>query len=195
MSQKSKIFAIICIFTYEFLILTVMRIIQKLLFAALAVLLIASCSPYSKLSEEQRVVVDEALSKAYVRAIEKPDLKLDITHIIPRGMPSKISTGEFTLRLEGDVVTTRLPFIGVSHQPMYAGADEISIVFNEEKVDLRKDFSKAKKGVYKYKFKGGEGYYKWEVSLVLYDNGKATIDCNCTDGRSMSYYADIVLLD
>ena len=172
-----------------------MKIIEKLMFVALAAMLIVSCGPYSKLSEEQRVVVDEAVRKAYVRAIEKPDVKLEITQIIPQGMPSKISTGEFTLRLEGDVVTTRLPFIGVSHQPMYAGADEISIVFDEEKVDLKKDFSKAKKGVYKYKFKGGEGYYKWDVSLILYDNGKATIDCHCTDGRSMNYYADIVLLD
>lgn len=195
MSQKSKIFAIICIFTYEILILSVMKIIEKLMFVALAAMLIASCGPYSKLSEEQRVVVDEALRKAYVRAIEKPDLKLEITQIIPQGMPSKISTGEFTLRLEGDVVTTRLPFIGVSHQPMYAGVDEISIVFDEEKVDLKKDFSKAKKGFYKYEFKGGEGYYKWEITLNLYDNGKATIDCHCTDGRSMNYYADIVLLD
>ena len=171
-----------------------MKNIEKLLFVAIAAMLLVSCGPYSKLSKEQQAVVDEKAKAAYVRAIEKPDLKLEVTQIIPTGMPTKVTSLEFSLTLKGNEVTTRLPFIGVSHEPHYGGADEISIVFDHETVDLQKDFSKADKGEYFYKFKGGEGYYKWEVQLQLYDNGNAYINCDCTDGRSMKYVAQIALL-
>jgi hypothetical protein len=170
-----------------------MKIFERLLFVAIAAMLLVSCSPYSKLSKEQQTVVDEKVKAAYVRAIEKPDLRLEVTRIIPQGMPSKTSNLEYSLTLEGNEVNARLPFIGVSREPHYGGVDEISIVFDHEKVDLQKDFSKAKKGEYIYKFKGGEGYYKWEVKLELYDNGTAYIDCDCADGRSMNYMANITL--
>ena len=40
-------------------------------------------------------------------------------------------------------------------------------------------------------FKGGEGFNKWDMTLRLYDNGVAYIDCSCQDGRLMNYIADI----
>ncbi len=170
-----------------------MKNVEKLLFVALAAMMFVSCSPYGRLSKEKQAAVDEKIQAAYVRAIEKPNLRLEVSRIIPNGMPSKSCNGEFVLTLKGNVVDTRLPFIGVSHEPHMGGIDEISIVFDDEKVDLQKDFAKADKGEYVYKFKGGEGYYKWEVKLELYDNGNAYIDCNCDDGRSMHYVANIVL--
>ena len=171
----------------------IMKILEKLLFVAVAAMMIVSCGPYSKLSKEQQNAVDQKVQAAYVKAIEKPNLKVEVTEIIPVGMPTKHTNGEFTLTLQGNVVDTRLPFLGVSHEPHMGGVDEIAIVFDDEKVDLQKDFSKSEKGEYSYKFKGGEGYYKWEVKLQLYDNGTAYIDCNCEDGRTMHFVANIVL--
>jgi len=172
-----------------------MKKLETLLFVAVAAILVAACGPYSKLSEEQQKAVDKKLQAAYVRAIEKPDVTVMITQLIPRGLPAKTTNVSYKLTLKGDVVDTRLPFIGTSHTPTYGGADEISVVFDDEKVDLQKDFSKADKGQYIYKFKGGEGFNKWEMTLELYDDGNARIDANCTDGRSMSYYGNIVLKD
>ena len=170
-----------------------MKIVEKLLFVAVVAMLLASCTPYARLSKEKQAAVDQKIQAAYVRAIEKPDIRLEVNRIIPSGMPSKSSNGEFSLTLKGNEVDTRLPFIGVSHEPHMGGVDEIAIVFDHEKVDLQKDFSKAEKGEYCYKFKGGEGFYKWEVKLELYDNGNAYIDCNCDDGRTMNFIANIVL--
>ena len=168
-----------------------MKTIERLLLVALAAILAVSCGPYSKLSKEQQEKVDKKVQAAYVRAIKKPDVTLEITQIIPIGRPTKFTNGEFRLTLEGNEVDTRLPFIGVSHEPHMGGIDELAIVFDHEKVDLKSDFSKADKGEYKYMFKGVEGFNKWDMTLRLYDNGVAYIDCSCQDGRLMNYIADI----
>ena len=170
-----------------------MKNIERLLLVVLAAVLTVSCGPYSKLSKEQQTVVDAKVQAAYVRAIKKPDIKLEITQIIPIGMPTKYTNGEFTLTLEGNEVDTRLPFIGVSHEPRMGGVDDIAIVFDHEQVELKSDFSKADDGEYRYTFKGGEGFSKWEVTLNLYDSGSAYVVCNCQDGRMMKYMANIVL--
>lgn len=128
-----------------------------------------------------------------VQAIRKPDILLQITQIIPSGFPSRTSTGEFTLRLKGDVVNTRLPYAGRTSSLSFS-ADDISIVFENEEVELEKDFSDAdRKGEYRYSFKGGKGIDKWTVRLQLFDNGRAYVKCMSENGRNMEYVADITI--
>ena len=193
MSQNSKIFAIICIFTEEFLTEEAMQYVPKPFLLALTVMIIASCGA-SYQTREPRSPEEAAEHALVVKALEDADFILDITQIIPNGFPSKTSTGEYQLRLEGDVVTTRLPFIGVSHEPVYAGVDEVSIVFEKEKVQLEKDFSKvSRKGEYVYKFTGGKGNDPWTVALHVFESGTATIACTSAGGRFMNFFANLVI--
>ena len=141
MSQKSKIFAIICIFTHEFLSNTGMKSIRTLLFLVLAGMIMCSCGASYQEAKERRAAEKEAERAAFAAALQNCDFTLEITRIIPRGYPSRESVGEYRLRLEKDVVTTRLPFLGESREAAYGG-DEISIVFNKEKVNLIKDFAR-----------------------------------------------------
>jgi len=170
-----------------------MKTFEKILFLCLSLLIITSCGASYQASKAARAAEKEAERIAMTEALEKADFILDITRIIPRGFPSRISTGEYQLRLEGDVVTTRLPFFGVSHEASYGGVDEISIVFDKEKVDLMTDFSNKDRGEYLYRFTGGKGKDKWTVTLQIYDNGTASIGCSTSGGRYMSYYANLVL--
>lgn len=165
-----------------------MIILRNSLLLLTACLLLNACgaaSPAARAEEEARRV-------ATATAIEKGDFLLDITQIIPRGYPSRSSTGEYTLRLKDGVVTTRLPFLGESRMPVFGGVDDISIVFDGEKVDLRRDFSDAGKGEYRYQFQSG-GQDAWTVTLQLYDNGRAYIGCNSRSGRTMSFIANVLL--
>ena len=165
-----------------------MKSIRNLLFLVLAGLVITACGVSYQQAKAQRAAEAEAERQAIVAALENCDFLLEVTTIIPRGYPSRSSTGEYKLRLKKDVVNTRLPFIGDSHEAAY-GTDEISIVFKNEKVALIKDFADAAKGEYRYQFKGGEGPSKWTVSLLVYDNGSAIINCANSGGRFMSYNA------
>ena len=170
-----------------------MQYVPKTFLLALTVMIIASCGA-SYQTREPRSPEEAAEHALVVKALEDADFILDITQIIPNGFPSKTSTGEYQLRLEGDVVTTRLPFIGVSHEPVYAGVDEVSIVFEKEKVQLVKDFSKvSRKGEYVYKFTGGKGNDPWTVNLHVFESGTATIACTSAGGRFMNYFANLVI--
>ena len=165
---------------------------RNLLLLVLAGMIITSCGASYQESKARRAAEKEAEKAAFTAALQNCDFLLEISRIIPRGYPSRESSGEYKLRLQNDVVTTRLPFIGDSHEAAY-GSDEISIVFNREKVALIKDFADAAKGEYRYQFSGGEGMGRWTVTIQVYDNGTAIIACAGTGSRYMSYYANLVL--
>ena len=169
-----------------------MKSIRTLLFLVLAGMIMCSCGASYQEAKERRAAEKEAERAAFAAALQNCDFTLEITRLIPRGYPSRESVGEYRLRLEKDVVTTRLPFLGESREAAYGG-DEISIVFNKEKVNLIKDFADADKGEYRYQFRGGEGNGKWTVSIQVYDNGSALIGCQGTGSRYMSYYANLIL--
>lgn len=168
----------------------IMKLIQRLLFFTLAVMVISSCGAAY---QQRRASEKQAEIKANREALENCDFILEVTRIIPRGFPSKSSNGEYQLRLKGDVVDTRLPFMGSSHDAQYGGVDEISIVFEKETVNLIKDFSNAATGEYRYQFSGGKGKDRWTVTLQVYDNGTANIGCSSNGGRYMSYIANLVI--
>lgn len=163
-----------------------MKHLMKGLTAILAVLLISSCG-----AAYQQTKAEKA---ALVIALRNSNFNLDVTQIIPVGFPSKNTMGEYSLSLQGNIVDTRLPYIGVSHSPHF-GDDDISIVFDKEEVDVKTDFSKASKGEYSYRFKGGKGIDPWTVQLTVFDNGTAYIDCYSDEGRAMHYYANVTLLE
>ena len=183
MSEKSKIFAIICIFTDKFLEFPMMKTCRILLICLLACPFLFSCGLSQKTAAEQMALVE---------AIENSDFILDITQIQPFGYPSRASTGEYAMRVKGNIVNTRLPFLGDSRIPTMA-SDEISIVFEKEKVEMQKDFTEASRGEYRFFFKGGKGLDKWKISLQLFDSGKAYIRCTSMGGRHMNYLADIIV--
>ena len=169
-----------------------MKSIRTLFYLVLAMVALSSCGASYQEAKARRAAEKEAERQAFIQALQNCDFTLEITRIIPKGYPSRESTGEYKLRLEKDVVTTRLPFLGESREAAYGG-DEISIVFNKEKVALVKDFADADKGEYRYQFRGGEGVGKWTVVIQVYDNGSAMIGCTGSGSRYMSYYANLVL--
>lgn len=172
-----------------------MKSIRFLLFLVLASLVTGSCGASYKQYLAGLTPEEEAQRQANVKALRNCDFILDVTQIVPRGFPSKVSMGEYDLRLKGDVVTTRLPYIGRSFEAAY-GDDEISVVFDNEKVDLKTDFKDAStKGAYRYSFKGGVSRIRWTVNIEVFDSGMATIDCMSDGGRSMTYYANLVIPD
>lgn len=166
-----------------------MRTIRILLFCLAALLPLAGCGVANQ-SADARRAEKEAERQAIVQAVEAGDFVLQITEIIPVGFPAKTSNMEYEMRLKDGVVTARLPFIGRSYDAGYPGK-ELSVVFEKEKVSLKKDFSEAAKGKYRYYFQGGKDD-TWTVTLQLWDSGKADIDCASQSGRFMSYRANIV---
>ena len=173
-----------------------MKNLQWFLFLVLAAVLLSSCGAAYQENRMRRAAEKEAEQLAILKALADSDFILEVTQIIPRGFPSRHSQGEYSLRLKGDVVTTRLPYMGVSYDaPSYGGTDDdVSIVFEKEQVVVLKDFSKAaSKGEYLYQFKGGKGKQPWTVTLSIFDSGSATITCAGSGSRFMTFFANLVI--
>lgn len=173
-----------------------MKYLKRLFFWALAVMVVSSCGASYQENKARRSAEKEAERAAIVKAIEDADFILEVTQVLPKGYPSRMSSGEYKLTLKDNVVTTRLPYIGVSHEATFGGADDISIVFDKEKVQLNRDFSRVStKGEYLYWFTGGRGTGKeaWTVTLSIFDTGSASITCSSSGGRAMGYFANLVI--
>lgn len=154
-----------------------------------ASLLFFSCGSATR---AQRAAQDAAERARYEKAIIDRDFELEVTQIIPRGFPSRSSQSEYFLKVDGDIVNTRLPFFGDAHFAVIGG-EEISIVFENEKVVFYQDFSESAKGEYRYSFTGPNSKGSWTVILQLYDNGNAHIGCSSPTRGSMSFNAKINL--
>jgi len=164
-----------------------MKTIRILLFCLAALFSLSGCG----ITSASRSAEKEAERQAIIEAVESGNFVLQITEIIPQGFPMKSSNMEYEMRLKDGVVDARLPYIGRSYEAGFPGK-EISVVFEKEKVALSRDFSEAAtKGRYRYMFRGGKDE-TWTVSLLLWDSGKADIDCSTQSGRYMSYRAVIV---
>lgn len=168
---------------------------KRLLFVFLVVLSVfsvACCGSSSGLSKSERNARKAAEEAMYVKAIKDRDFTLEITQIIPHGFPSRTSQAEYYLTVKGDVVNTRLPYMGDSHYAVMGGED-ISIVFEKEKVSFMQDFSDERKGEYRYSFTGCAERGSWKITLQLYNNGRAHIGCFSPLRGTMSYVAEIKL--
>lgn len=172
-----------------------MKKLRNAILLLLAGALLASCGASYQQTKAQRAAEKEAERQACAQALKASDFILDVTMIIPRGFPSKATTGEYRMRVKNDVVNTRLPFMGESHEPAFGGADEISIVFKDEKVQMNRDFSDAAGGEYRYQFTGGTGKNRWKVTIQAFDNGSASIECSSTGGKLMRYTANVLTPD
>lgn len=168
---------------------------KRLLFVLLVVVSVFSvtcCGSSSGLSKSERIARKAAEEALYTKAITDRDFKLEITQIIPHGFPSRTSQAEYFLTVKGDIVNTRLPYMGDSHYAVMGGED-ISIVFENEKVSINQDFSDAQKGEYRYSFIGCAERGSWKITLQLYNNGRAHIGCFSPLRGTMSYVAEIKL--
>ena len=133
---------------------------------------------------------DKSVASKVEKAFNELNFTLDITMIIPSQFPSEPTGGEYRLTMADGKVDTWLPFRGSSHMPVFGG-DVISIVFENEAVEVKKDLSRKDKGEYLLSFRGGSGVQKWDVSITLYDNGNASIDCNGSGGGNMRFLAEL----
>ena len=169
-----------------------MKRLLIIMVAVLSALSFAGCGSTSSLSQSEKKARKAAEQAMYVKAITERNFELEVTQIIPHGFPSRTSQAEYFMTVKDDVVNTRLPYMGDSHYAVMGG-EEISIVFDNEEVAIKQDFSDAQKGEYRYAFTGCAEKGSWQITLQLYDNGRAHIGCFSPSRGSMSFIAEIKL--
>lgn len=169
-----------------------MRKITKLLTYFTVIVLVSSCGATAAEKKAEKKAAEALYAQKIDEAIKSMDFTIEITQIIPRSFPSKITQDGYTIEIKGNTVTTYLPYFGVSRSSI-APSDEQSINVKKQEVIYGRDFSKP--GQYKLSFTAMSGKDKWEFVLQIFDNGSVNIGCRCTDRDSMSYLGEIVFED
>ena len=79
------------------------------------------------------------------KAASQHELCIEIGTICPMGMPSFTTTDGYKFTVKDGKVNADLPFFGESYTAIIPGADNPGITFKDCGIDIREDYSKAKK--------------------------------------------------
>jgi len=113
--------------------------------------------------------------------------EVSVRTILPQaGMPVH-DTGYF-LRMEGDMVSSHLPFFGTSDTAVYGSADDSSISLDNYKVKIKEKKDKEK---VIFSFDAVSGNNKWAIEVEIWNNGQSYINCRCTSKSLMRYEGSV----
>lgn len=129
------------------------------------------------------------------KAASQHELCIEIGTICPMGMPSFTTTDGYKFTVKDGKVNADLPFFGESYTAIIPGADNPGITFKDCGIDIREDYSKAKKkGKFLWQFSAYSGTDRVDVTVTFWDNGSADISCVSTNRSSISYMGELVEL-
>lgn len=125
-------------------------------------------------------------------AVQEGNMTIEVTRIIPMGMPPRITHDGYKLSIKDGVVNADLPFIGTSRIATGYGTEPAGIVFKDAQVRIYVDDSKASKGRHCWSFEAKSGSDPVRVSITFWDNGTAQIDCVSTNRSTMGYSGNLI---
>lgn len=100
----------------------------------------------------------------------------------PLSFPSKLLTDEYFIRVSGDSLYCRLPYVGRVYQPSF---DSEGLTF-ETPLRAWKQ-TDMKKGRKKVEFRVARGYVHYEFSLIVWKDGSAVLNLRPSNAQGISY--------
>ncbi len=152
-----------------------MKIYWLIVFALLSVTLSCSTSKVMTFTPEERALIN-------IR-----DYTLDVTAAHPQGWRSITLNGLDYLKIDGDRVTSELPYFGRAYNLPYAGGDGLSFVSTIDDYSIEE----GKKGKLEIKFKTTNSGERFEYHIVIYPGGSASIDVRSTNRQHIRYTATL----
>ncbi len=155
--------------------LVIMKIYWLIIFAILSVTLSCSTTKVTAFSAEERAMINIREYTLYVSAAH------------PQGWRSITLNGLDYLKVDGDKVTSHLPYFGRAYNLPYAGGDGLSFVSTIEDYKMEE----GKKGKLEIQFKTTNSGERFEYYIVIYPVGSATIDVRSTNRQHIRFSATL----
>lgn len=134
------------------------------------------------------LTAQEIDSKKLEKIINSNTFELEITRIIPMGMKSESSVGEYSLKFEKGVLTTYLPYRGKSTSISYSNVSNLSIEIKKEKVNISKKYNeKKKKYELSFRTKDSNSSSTCDFYIEIFENGQAVIRLSIVGRDPISY--------
>lgn len=156
----------------------------------LPALMIQSCSIFKGMSAEEL----EARQNAVMTAIANMDMTIEVGTIHPMSGSPIHSNGEYSLTIRDGKVSSYLPFFGVSRNFTYGSTDS-GIKFKDAPIRPNVYASPKKKDLTIIEFQAKSFDDVWDVTVELWNNGKATIMCVTREKTPMHYDGELSFYD
>lgn len=159
-------------------------IMKKTALALALIAILFSCGVTAGNSEE----IKENQKKVKA-SIEKLDLKIVVSTIMPNVGPTIPTSDGYYLKIHDGVVNTYLPFFGESHSSVMYGADDTGIKVEDAETDIKVD--KGKKGKKTLRFNAKSGNDTWSFIVDIWPEGQANISCTCATKTGMNFIGEV----
>jgi len=160
---------------------------KRIIAIAFASILLSSCSIFSGMTKEEQA----ARAVAVEKAIADMDFKIDVKTIYPNfGMPIH-TANEYELVVKDGKVTSWLPFFGQSRNSAYGGTDS-GIKFKDWPITPQVLRNNGKDGHTTIVFNAKSFNDVWHVTVDIWDNGTASVNCDTRDKSIMRYDGELV---
>jgi hypothetical protein len=123
------------------------------------------------------------------KLIESGIYEFQPTQALPMaGSTVNVMSGQYFLRIEGDITESALPFFGTSHQADLTGSGGIQF---KTKMKDYKIVNNEKKGQFKISFKAGDGNDYYDIFLESGYDGLSTLRVGSYNKSAMTYFGYI----
>lgn len=149
-----------------------------LLLIAATVLLAGGCASLKQTPEEKArmaQLVDQRLNDRQFR--------INIDYMSPRRGGGQAVTSAYSITVDGNVIDSHLPYIGVAYNVPYGGGKVLTF---KDDIDEYVDSGWQKKGrTIAFSTNNDEDVIVYSINV--YDNGRAYVDVHCRNREDISY--------
>ena len=128
----------------------------------------------------------------FEQALATQTIQIEITKVIPAGGVAKMTGGEYVIRIEEGVLTTRLPFIGSGTGVDFFSHDGLSYVFEKVALDMATGMREKN---YVMQFTADMKGEPVSMDIEMSRSGFATITATSNRRSAMIYYGNVIFPD
>jgi len=149
-------------------------------------LLLTACGTGNKVARQQQ---QQALAQAIDRAVHDGDFTISILRMKPlHGVPQQVSYG-YDLTVHNNTVISHLPYVGEVYHVPYGGGKGLN--FEGAIQEYGVQYPSDDKARVVFTVTNDEDTYQYHI--VMYSNGKATIDVYARERNAISYDGEFVM--
>ena len=159
---------------------------KRMIWAVLAICLLAGCTATQNLSPEKAKQQAQTTHRVN-EGLEKRQYTIDVNHVYPQRMQAKALTYGYYIKVSGDSIYSYLPYFGRAYRVPYGGGKGLDFV--EKITDYAT--SKGKNGRTNIDIKVDNSEDRYTYHIEVYDNGRAFLDVS-SDERDRIGFAGMM---
>ena len=151
---------------------------KKAIYIAI-VLFLAACGTLRQTPEE-RARIEQLVEQR----LDARDFRIDVNYMIPLRGSGKAVSGGYSIKVDGTVIESHLPYAGVAHSVPYGGGKVLSF---KDDIDEYADSGWQKNGERTIVFSTNNEEDIIVYTLTLFTNGRTDIRVHCQNRDDISF--------